>query len=219
MPQQRLRAELTEVAAPRARLAGAFEAELRRIERDLHDGAQQKLVALTMQLRLARLDLPPGWAAAQGVTTAHEQAKQLMADLRDLITGNQPQILTGLGLTAALSELADQAPIPVTVYSALSGRLPGQAENVAYFAAAEALTNVAKHSGAGRRQRDQRDRLPRGARRAVRLATSHPGRQPAFGVVGVVGLDAVVGMAEQRRGDQEVRAGPVARHGNVPGDG
>jgi signal transduction histidine kinase len=144
----RLRAELTEVAASRARLAGAFETERRRIERDLHDGAQQKLIALTMQLGLARLDLPPGSAAAHGVTAAHEQAKQLMADLRDLIHGIQPQILTDLGLPAALSELADQAPIPVTVHSSLTGRLPAQAENTAYFAAAEALTNVAKHSRA-----------------------------------------------------------------------
>jgi signal transduction histidine kinase len=146
-PEERLRAELTEVAASRARLAGAFEAERRRIERDLHDGAQQKLVALTMQLGLARLDLPPG-PAAQAVTAAHEQAKQLMADLRDLIHGIQPQVLSDLGLPAALSELADQAPFPVTVSSALTGRLPGQAENTAYFAAAEALVNVAKHSGA-----------------------------------------------------------------------
>jgi signal transduction histidine kinase len=145
--EERLRAELTEVAASRARLADAFEAERRRIERDLHDGAQQKLVALTMQLGLARLDLPPG-PAAQAVAAAHEQAKQLMAELRDLIHGIQPQVLTDLGLPAALSELADQAPFPVTVHSALAGRLPGQAENTAYFAAAEALTNVAKHSGA-----------------------------------------------------------------------
>jgi signal transduction histidine kinase len=71
-----------------------------------------------------------------------------MAELRDLIHGIQPQVLTDLGLPAALSELADQSPVPVTVYSGLSGRLPGQAENTAYFAAAEALTNVAKHSGA-----------------------------------------------------------------------
>ena len=146
--EERLRAELTEVTASRARLAGAFLAERRRIERDLHDGAQQKLIALTVQLGLARLDLPPRSAAEQAVTAAHEQAKQLMAELRDLIHGIQPQILTDLGLPAALSELADQAPIPVTVYSGLAGRLPGQAENTAYFAAAEALTNVAKHSGA-----------------------------------------------------------------------
>ena len=136
-PEQRLRAELTEVAASRARLAGAFEAERRRIQRDLHDGAQQKLVALTMQLGLARLDLPPG-PAAQAVTAAHEQARQLMADLRELIHGIQPQVLTDLGLPAALSELADRSAVPVTVYSALAGRLPGQAENTGYFAAADA---------------------------------------------------------------------------------
>jgi signal transduction histidine kinase len=144
----RLRAELTQVSRSRARLADAFEAERRRIERDLHDGAQQKLVSLTMQLGLARLDLPPGSPAAETVTAAHDQAKQLMAELRELIHGIQPQVLTDLGLPAALDELADQCPVPVTIDSRLDGRLPGHVENTAYFAAAEALTNVAKHSGA-----------------------------------------------------------------------
>jgi signal transduction histidine kinase len=145
---QELRAELTEVTASRARLAGAFEAERRRIERDLHDGAQQKLVALTMQLGLAKLDLPPGSPAAESVAAAHDQAKQLMTELRELIHGIQPQILTDLGLPAALQELADSSPVTVTVDAATGGRLPGQAENTAYYVAAEALTNVAKHSGA-----------------------------------------------------------------------
>jgi signal transduction histidine kinase len=147
-PEERLLAELTEVSASRARLAGVFEAERRRIERDLHDGAQQKLVSLTMQLGLARLDMPAGSPAAKSVAAAHEQAKQLMAELRELIHGIQPQILTDLGLPAALGELADQAPVPVTVEAELDGRLPPQVENTAYFVAAEALTNVAKHSGA-----------------------------------------------------------------------
>jgi signal transduction histidine kinase len=145
---ERLRSELTEVSRSRARMAGAFEAERRRIERDLHDGAQQKLVALTMQLGLARLDMPPGSPAAGAIVAAHEQAKQLMAELRELIHGIQPQILTDLGLPAALTELADSAPIPVTVDAHLDGRLPGQVENTGYFAVAEALTNIAKHSGA-----------------------------------------------------------------------
>ena len=144
----RLRAELTEVSRSRARLADAFEAERRRIERDLHDGAQQKLVSLTMQLGLAGLDLPPGSPAAGSVAAAHEQAKQLMADLRELIRGIQPQVLTDLGLPAALTDLADSSPIPVTVDAHLESRLPGQIENTAYFAVAEALTNIAKHSGA-----------------------------------------------------------------------
>jgi signal transduction histidine kinase len=147
-PAEQLRAELTEVSRSRARLADAFEAERRRIERDLHDGAQQRLVSLTMQLGLARLDLPPGSPAADTVAAAHDQAKQMMVELRELIHGIQPQVLTDLGLTAALDELADQSPIPVTVDAHLGGRLPGHVENTAYFAAAEALTNIAKHSGA-----------------------------------------------------------------------
>jgi signal transduction histidine kinase len=145
---ERLRAELTAVSRSRARLADAFEAERRRIERDLHDGAQQKLVSLTMQLGLARLDLPPGSPAAETVAAAHDQAKQLMAELRELIRGIQPQVLTDLGLPAALEELADSSPIPVTIDAHLESRLPGQIENTAYFTVAEALTNIAKHSGA-----------------------------------------------------------------------
>jgi len=147
-PAGQLRAELTEVSRSRARLADAFEAERRRIERDLHDGAQQKLISLTMQLGLARLDLPPGSPAAGSVAAAHDQAKQLMAELRELIHGIQPQVLTDLGLPAALDELADQSPIPVTVDAHLDGRLPSAIENTAYFVAAEALANIAKHSRA-----------------------------------------------------------------------
>jgi signal transduction histidine kinase len=143
-----LRAELVEVSRSRVRLADAFEAERRRIERDLHDGAQQKLVSLTLQLGLARLDLPSDSSAVQSVTAAHTQAKQLMAELRQLIHGIHPQILTDLGLPAALEELAHQCPIPVTVETQLPGRLSSQTENAAYFVAAEALTNIAKHSGA-----------------------------------------------------------------------
>ena len=147
-PDEQLRAELTEVTASRARLAGAFEAERRRIERDLHDGAQQKLVSLTLQLGMAQLDLPPGSPAAGAVAAAHEQAKQLMAELRELIHGIQPQVLSDLGLPAALGELADSSPVPVTVEADLDVRVPGQVENTAYFVAAEALTNIAKHSDA-----------------------------------------------------------------------
>ena len=147
-PDEQLRAQLTEVTRSRARLADAFEAERRRIERDLHDGAQQKLVSLTLQLGIAQLDLPPGSPVADAVAAAHEQAKQLMAELRELIHGIQPQVLSDLGLPAALGELADSSPVPVTVDADLGGRLPGRVENTAYFVAAEALTNIAKHSGA-----------------------------------------------------------------------
>jgi signal transduction histidine kinase len=143
-----LRAELVEVSRSRARLVDAFEAERRRIERDLHDGAQQRLVGLTLQLGLARLDLPKDTPASRAVASAHEQAKQLMAELRELIHGIRPQVLADLGLPAALRELADQAPIPVTVRADLPARPPPHVETAAYFVAAEALANVAKHSGA-----------------------------------------------------------------------
>jgi signal transduction histidine kinase len=147
-PDEQLRAELAEVSRSRARLADAFAAERRRIERDLHDGAQQKLVSLTLHLGLAQLDLPPASPATQSIAAAHEQAKQLMAELRELIRGIQPQVLTDLGLPAALSELADSCPTPVTVNAHLPTRLPSQVENTAYFVVAEALTNMVKHSGA-----------------------------------------------------------------------
>ncbi|MFC4589857.1 sensor histidine kinase [Sphaerisporangium corydalis] len=147
-PGGRLRAELVEVSRSRMRLVDAFEAERRRIERDLHDGAQQRLISLTLQLGLARLDLPPGSPAALAVTDAHGQAKQLMAELRELIHGIHPQILTDLGLPAALRELAEQQAIPVTVRADLPVRAPSHVEATAYFVAAEALTNIVKHSGA-----------------------------------------------------------------------
>lgn len=143
-----LRSELTEVARSRSRLVDAFEAERRRIERDLHDGAQQRLLALTMRLALARLEFPADSPAGQSVTEAHHEAKELMAELRELIRGIHPRVLTDRGLPAALNELADRCPVPVTVDAGLTGRLPSHVEGTAYFVTAEALTNVAKHSGA-----------------------------------------------------------------------
>jgi signal transduction histidine kinase len=128
-PSEQLRTELIEVARSRARLVDAFDAERRRIERDLHDGAQQRLVSLTLQLGLARLDLPPDSPAATALADAHEQAKALMAELRDLIQGIRPQVLTDLGLAPAVRELADQSPVPVTVTSTVPSRLPGPARS------------------------------------------------------------------------------------------
>ena len=144
---ERLQAELVEVARSRARLVDAFEAERRRIERDLHDGAQQRLLSLTMKLGLARVDLPAG-PAADSVADAHREAKQLMTELRELVHGIHPRVLTDRGLAAALGELADRSPLAVTVEADLPGRPPRHVESAAYFAAAEALTNAAKHSGA-----------------------------------------------------------------------
>ncbi|WP_034519783.1 sensor histidine kinase [Actinomadura rifamycini] len=147
---ERLRAELVEVARSRARLVDAFESERRRIERDLHDGAQQRLLGLTLQLGLARVDLAPDSDAGRSVAEAHEQAKLLMDELRELIRGIHPRVLTDRGLPAALRELADRSAVPVTVRADLPGRLAPHEEGTAYFVAAEALANVAKHSRATR---------------------------------------------------------------------
>jgi signal transduction histidine kinase len=147
---EHLRTELAEVARSRARLVDAFQTERRRIERDLHDGAQQSLIGLTLQIGLARLDVPPGSAAAERIDAAHGQAKQLMIELRELINGIHPQVLTDRGLPAALRELADRSALSVTVDADLPVRPPGSVEATAYFVTAEALTNAGKHSGATR---------------------------------------------------------------------
>ncbi|MER7009245.1 sensor histidine kinase [Dactylosporangium sp. NPDC000555] len=149
-PRMETDARLTEVARSRARLVDAFEVERRRIERDLHDGAQQRLLALNMQLGLARLELPRSSPAAEPVARAHELAKEALAELRELIRGVHPKILADRGLHAALREVADRAPLLVDVEAALPRRLPGAVEACAYFVVVEALANVAKHSGATR---------------------------------------------------------------------
>jgi signal transduction histidine kinase len=141
---------LVEVTRSRARLVDAFELERRRIERDLHDGAQQRLVALTVALGMARLDLPPGSAAAGQVDAAHEQAKQALTELRELIRGVHPQVLTDRGLPAAVADAAGRSPVRVDVDVVLPRRLPAGIEVAAYFAVCEALGNVAKHSRASR---------------------------------------------------------------------
>ncbi|MFF8290369.1 sensor domain-containing protein [Streptomyces sp. NPDC016309] len=137
-----------EVTRSRARLVAAFEAERRRIERDLHDGAQQRLVALTMTLGLARLDAPPG-PLADRLARAHDEAGQVLTELRELIHGIHPQVLTDYGLGAALTDAADRSAVPVATEVDLP-RLPPPVESAAYFAAREALANVGRHSGAAR---------------------------------------------------------------------
>ncbi|GHF24664.1 histidine kinase [Streptomyces mashuensis] len=138
-----------ELTRSRARLADAFEAERRRIERDLHDGAQQQLVALTMTLGLAQMELgEQNPAAAELVTRARAEARRALEQLRDLVRGIHPQVLTDHGLAAAVTEVALHNPLPVTVDVDLPHRLPGPVETMGYFAVTEALTNANKYSGA-----------------------------------------------------------------------
>ncbi|MEV6814147.1 histidine kinase [Micromonospora sp. NPDC051296] len=145
-------AALREVTRSRARLVDAYEAERRRIERDLHDGAQPRLTSLSLQIGLARLDVPDDSPAARPLAVAHDQAKGLMVLLRQIVRGIRPQSLTDLGLAGAVRELADEAPVPVDVHADLPRPLPEAAETTAYFVVSEALSNVARHAEATRAQ-------------------------------------------------------------------
>ena len=128
----------------------SVEAERRRIERDLHDGPQQRLVAIAMNLGLARstLDTDPEGARAL-IDEAHASSKEAIVEMRQVARGIVPPILTDRGLDAAVSALAARSPIPVSVDARLPGRPDPTVEAIAYFCVSEALTNAAKHSGAG----------------------------------------------------------------------
>jgi signal transduction histidine kinase len=133
----------------RASAVDATDSTLRRIERDLHDGAQHRLVAIALDLGRAREKMADDPAAAEPlIAQAHEETKRAMAELRDLVRGIHPSILTDRGLDAAVSALAGRSPVPVSVAVELDGRPPAAAETAAYYVVAEALTNVAKHGDA-----------------------------------------------------------------------
>jgi signal transduction histidine kinase len=133
----------------RARAMDAAAAERRRIERDLHDGAQARLVALAMDLGMAKEKFASEPSAAMAlVDEAHREAKLALAELRDLARGIHPAVLTDRGLDAALSALAARSPVPVEVRVELAGRLPEAVEVIAYYVVAEALVNVARHAEA-----------------------------------------------------------------------
>lgn len=144
-----LREEVQELTVRRQGAVDAAEQERMRIERDLHDGIQPRMVALAMTLGLAqtKLDQDPA-SAKQLVDEAHTESKAVITDLRQLARGIHPAVLTDRGLDAALSSLAARSPIPVDLNVSLPGRLPGEQEAVAYFVVAEALTNTTKHSQA-----------------------------------------------------------------------
>ncbi len=147
--QAALRARLAELQASRARLVEATETERRRIERDLHDGTQQRLVSLAMSLGLAESKLADDpSAAAPLVREARETLALALAELRELSQGIYPSLLTERGLGAALDDLCRRAALPATLDASLPVRLPPQVEAAAYFVTSEALANAAKHSHA-----------------------------------------------------------------------
>ena len=146
-----LEVRVDELERSRAAVVEAAETERRRIERDLHDGAQQRLVALAMNLGRAKARYSDDPEAARAmIDEAHADAKQALAELRDLARGLHPAVLADRGLDAALSGLAGRSPVPVTVEVDVGAQPDRTIEAIAYFVVAEALTNVAKHAGATR---------------------------------------------------------------------
>ncbi|WP_327035248.1 sensor histidine kinase [Micromonospora ureilytica] len=147
--QARLRARVQQLATSRAETVDTQAGELRRIERDLHDGAQARLVSLGMSLGLAEQLLPNDPQAVQQLLAeARESTSRALTELRDLVRGIHPPVLADRGLDGALNALALVNPIPTTVVTRLPGRLPAPIESAAYFAVAEALSNAIKHAQA-----------------------------------------------------------------------
>jgi signal transduction histidine kinase len=144
------RAAQLEVRRSRARIIEATDAERRRLERDLHDGAQQRLVATSLALRLARMKLSAGddEAAVGSLESASEELRLALDELRELARGIHPAILTEAGLGPAIESLAARSTVPSTVSGLPDRRLSPAVESTAYFVVSEALTNVAKYSSA-----------------------------------------------------------------------
>jgi signal transduction histidine kinase len=161
--QAEVRASLEEVRASRARILEAADAERKRLERDIHDGAQQRLVALGLALRMARDQAAThaDEALVRDLDGATSQLKQALSELRDLAQGIHPAVLSRAGIGPALRVLAELSPIPVEIQDVPTSRYPESVEAAVYFVVSEALTNAAKHSGARRvdvsvRQQDDR---------------------------------------------------------------
>jgi signal transduction histidine kinase len=148
---EELEYQVRHLAQTRAGAVDAADAERRRLERDLHDGTQQRLVSLAMNLGMARAEAATAEQAQHAIAAAHEEAKAALTELRNLIRGLHPVVLEDRGLDAALSGIAARMPVPVRVTvdpAGLTPRPPPVIEAVAYFVVSEALTNVAKHAQA-----------------------------------------------------------------------
>ncbi|WP_255951914.1 sensor histidine kinase [Streptomyces odontomachi] len=209
-----LSARVVELTRSRVRLVDAFETERRRIERDLHDGAQQRLVALTMTLGLARLDAPPGPLADQ-LAEAHDQAGKALAELRELVHGIHPKVLADYGLHAAVADVVDRSPLPVDVDLELPGRLPQAVESAAYFVVCEALANIARHSGASRAEVSGGHRE---GRLCLRIRDDGRGGADAAAGTGLTGLADRVSVLDGRLSLSSPPGGPTLLSVEFPCD-
>ncbi|MEV4567189.1 histidine kinase [Nonomuraea sp. NPDC049419] len=205
--------ELSEVLRSRARLVDAFEMERRRIERDLHDGAQQRLVALSMTLGVAKLDLAPDTELGRLIAQAHDEAKRALAELRELIRGVHSQVLTDRGLAAAVHDVAGRSPVPVAVDFDLPERLPAPVEVTAYYVVSEALTNLARHSGATRGS--VTGRVERGTLVVEVRDDGEGGADPAKGT-GLTGLADRLAVVDGRLSLSSPPGGPTLVRTEIP---
>lgn len=186
--ERRLEERVVGLTESRSALVAAVDAERRRIERDLHDGTQQRLVSLAINLGLARTMLTGLTPETEAVLVdAHEQAKAALTELRDLVRGLHPAVLDDRGLDAALSGIADRTPLPVRLTVDLPGRAAPAVEAVAYFVVSEALTNVAKHARANVAAVDVAYDRPRGRLRIRITDDGLGGADPRLGT-GLAGL-------------------------------
>ena len=202
-----------ELAVTRAGAVDAASAELERIERDLHDGAQARLVALAMDLGLAeeRFARDPD-GARELVGEAREEAKRALAELRDLARGIRPSLLAERGLGPALTALAARSPIPASVDLDVPDRLPAPIETAAWFVVSEALANAGKHSGAGRV-------VVRvyGVDGSLAIEVSDDGRGGAdAGGAGLVGLRARVAALDGELSVSSPQGGPTTLRAELP---
>ena len=139
-----------QLAASRARIVEATDAARRRIERDLHDGAQQRLVSLALILRRLESSLEPNSAASRELAVARAELDAALEELRELARGIHPSILTDRGLEAALAAVAGRSTVPVELDLDSCGKLPSSVQTTAYYVVVEALTNASKHAGSDR---------------------------------------------------------------------
>jgi signal transduction histidine kinase len=204
--QAEVQAQLEQVRASRARIVEAGDAERRRLEHDLHDGAQQRLVTLSLALGMARdraAGADPGLESL--IESASKEAREALVELRELARGIHPAVLTETGLAGAVQALVERSRVAATITAVPSGRFPAAIESTAYFVVSEALANVAKHSMAGAAQvtiRQQAGRL------VVQVSDDGAGGARPDGGTGLRGL-----------ADRVASVGGVLRVDSPPGSG
>lgn len=212
--EELLTRRVTNLTESRASVVEAADAERRRIERDLHDGAQQRLVSLAVNLGLAKSTLThlPD-EALNVIGDAHSEAKEAINELSNLVRGLHPPVLEDRGLDAALSGVAARTPLPVKLEVDLSRRLPPAIEAVAYFAVSEALANIVKHSRASRAEITIRYR---GGKLRITVSDDGIGGADASGGTGLSGLAKRVASVDGHMSVSSPAGGPTVLTVELP---